>query len=100
MPFHFTSFSILPIEATMEMSSLWNPIECSVLVHMNSDGQADSLLINHRPLGAALHFSRLMWEQVGDRYGKDLFLTDIEAAALRSVITDARVVRGRRLVSG
>jgi hypothetical protein len=59
---------------------------------MNSDGQADSLLINHRPLGAALHFSRLMWEQVGDRYGKDLFLTDIEAAALRSVITDLRGV--------
>jgi hypothetical protein len=68
------------------------PIECSVLVHMNSDGYADSLLINHRPLGAALHFSRLMWEQVGDRYGKDLFLTDIEAAALGSMTKDARVI--------
>jgi hypothetical protein len=49
---------------------------------MNSGGQADSLLINHRPLGAALHFSRLMWEQVGDRYGKGLFLTESEAARL------------------
>jgi hypothetical protein len=66
------------------------PIECSVLVHMNSVGQADSLLINHRPLGAALHFSRLMWEQVGDRYGKDLFLSDIEATALKAVTTDER----------
>jgi hypothetical protein len=58
------------------------PIECSVLVHMNSGGQADSLLINRRPLGAAMHFSRLMWEQVGDRYGKGLFLTESEAARL------------------
>jgi hypothetical protein len=51
------------------------PIECSVLVHMNAAGQADSLLINHRPLTSALLFSRLMWEQVGGRYG-DLFLSD------------------------
>lgn len=57
------------------------PIECSVLVHMNAAGQADSLLINHRPLGAALLFSRLMGEQAGNRY-EGLFLTGAEAEAL------------------
>lgn len=55
------------------------PVECSVLVHMNAAGQADSLLINHRPLTSALLFSRLMWEQVGDRYG-DLFLSEAPSA--------------------
>ncbi len=65
------------------------PIECSVLVHMNSAGQADSLLINHRPLGAALLFSRLMSEQVGDRYGKDLFLSEAQADALALTTADA-----------
>jgi hypothetical protein len=64
------------------------PIECSVLVHMNSAGQADSLLINHRPLRAALLFSRLMWEQVGDRYGKDLFLNGAQAAALEQAMAE------------
>jgi len=61
------------------------PIECSVLVHFNTAGQADSLLINHRPLGAALLFSRLMGQQVGDRYGEDLFLGDAQAVALDAV---------------
>ncbi len=56
------------------------PIECSVLVHFNPAGEADSLLINHRPLGAALLFSRLMGEQVGDRYGEGLFLTAADIA--------------------
>jgi hypothetical protein len=64
------------------------PIECSVLVHMNSAGQADSLLINHRPLGAALLFSRLMSEQVGDRYGKDLFLNGAQAAVLEQAMAE------------
>jgi hypothetical protein len=63
------------------------PIECSVLVHINSAGQADSLLINHRPPDAALLFSRLMWEQVGDRYG-ELFLSADEAAALEHASAD------------
>lgn len=58
------------------------PIECSVLVHMNAKGEADSLLINHRPLQAALLFSRLMGHEVGARYGEDLFLTEAEAQAL------------------
>ncbi|CDG81401.1 hypothetical protein [Janthinobacterium agaricidamnosum] len=56
------------------------PIECSVLVHMNAAGQADSLLINHRPLDAALLFSRLMAQQAADRYGQDLFLGEQPSA--------------------
>ena len=46
------------------------PIECSVLVHINSAGQADSLLISHRPLGAALLFFRLMGEQSAIAMGR------------------------------
>jgi hypothetical protein len=60
------------------------PIECSVLVHMNAQGEADSILVNHRPLDAALLFSRLMWEQVGDGFG-DLYLTGPQADALQKV---------------
>jgi hypothetical protein len=58
------------------------PVECAVWVHWNDAGEADSILVNHRPLGAALLFSRLMWEKVGDRYG-DLYLTGMEADALQ-----------------
>ena len=57
------------------------PIECSVLVHRNAAGEADSILISHRPLDAALLFSRLMWDQVGDSFG-DLYLTGPQAEAL------------------
>ncbi|WP_027583394.1 hypothetical protein [Bradyrhizobium sp. Ai1a-2] len=57
------------------------PVECAVWVHMNAAGEADAILINHHPLDAALLFSRLMWERVGDRYG-DLYLTGAQAAAL------------------
>jgi hypothetical protein len=56
-------------------------IECSVLVHWNAVGEADSILISHRPLDAALLFSRLMWDQVGDSFG-DLYLTGPQAEAL------------------
>jgi hypothetical protein len=59
------------------------PIECLVLVHMNENGEADSLVINHRPLDAALLFSKLMWDAVGDRYG-DLYLTGPQAAAIEA----------------
>jgi hypothetical protein len=59
------------------------PIECLVLVHYNAKGEADSLVINHRPLQAALRFSALMWERVGDQFG-DLYLTGPQAAALAS----------------
>lgn len=51
------------------------PIECAVWVHYNAAGEADSLMINHYPLEAALLFSRLMYEAVGDQYG-DLYLND------------------------
>ncbi|ODP34172.1 hypothetical protein [Pandoraea sp. ISTKB] len=57
------------------------PIENMVVVHYNAEGLADSVVINHRPLGAALTFSRLMWEKVGDRFG-DLYLTGREADAM------------------
>jgi hypothetical protein len=56
-------------------------IECSVLVHKNAAGEADSILVSHRPLDAALLFSFLMWEQVGDSFG-DLYLTGTQAEAL------------------
>ena len=59
------------------------PIECLVMVHYNDKGEADSLVINHRPLDAALLFSRLMWEQVGDAFG-NLYLSGPEADALAS----------------
>lgn len=57
------------------------PVDCSVMVHMNDAGEADSLLIHHYPLGAALEFSRLMWEKFGDAFG-ELYLTDKQAAGL------------------
>ncbi|TCL64601.1 hypothetical protein [Rhizobium sp. BK251] len=57
------------------------PIECLVVVHMNALGEADSLVINHRPLDAALLFSALMWEAVGDRFG-DLYVTIPQLAAM------------------
>jgi len=66
------------------------PIECLVLVHMNAAGRADSLLIDHRPLDAALLFSRLMWEQVGDRFGTDLYFSAAQGAALDQVAADRR----------
>ncbi len=59
------------------------PIECAVWVHMNESGEADSILICHHPLNAALLFSRLMWEQVGSEY-RDLYLSGPEAQALKS----------------
>jgi hypothetical protein len=50
------------------------PIENLVMVHTNSQGEVDSLVISHRPLGALLKFSRLVGERVGDQFGKDLFV--------------------------
>ena len=61
------------------------PVECAVWVHINGNGEADSILINHHPLEAALLFSRLMWERVGDRYG-DLYLTGPQAEAMRQAV--------------
>jgi hypothetical protein len=57
------------------------PVECSVLVHFNGAGEADSVLIHHYPLTGTLEFSRLMWEKFGDRFD-DLYLTADQAASI------------------
>jgi hypothetical protein len=60
------------------------PIETVVVAHLNERGEADSVVINHRPLKAAQLFSNLMWERVDERF-RDLYLTGAEAAALNAV---------------
>ncbi|WP_109477574.1 hypothetical protein [Paraburkholderia sp. C35] len=50
------------------------PIEAMVMVHMNEKGEADSLVINHRPIDAAVLFSKLMHEKVKDRFGDEYLL--------------------------
>ncbi len=72
-----TSFSMESYRAQIQGT----PIECAVWVHMNGAGEADSLLICHHPLNAALLFSRLMWEQVDPEF-RDLYLSGPEAEAL------------------
>jgi len=67
------------------------PIETVVVAHLNELGEADSVVINHRPLGAMLLFSRLMWERVDERF-RDRYLTGPEGAALNPV-SDATVQR-------
>lgn len=54
------------------------PVECSVVVHTNAAGEADSIVVHHYPLSGALEFSRLMWEKFGDRFG-DLYFTNAQA---------------------
>ncbi len=61
------------------------PIQTAVWIHMNAKGEADSLLINHYPLEAALLFLRLLWDRVGDHYG-DLYLTGPQHDALSTLI--------------
>jgi len=56
-------------------------VDCSVLVHLNAEGEADSLLIHHYPLGATLEFSRLMNEKFGDQF-EDLYFNAAQADAL------------------
>lgn len=60
------------------------PVECSVLVHFNEAGEADSVLIHHFPLAGTLEFSRLMGEKFGDRFA-DLYLTIAQANALDAI---------------
>ena len=57
------------------------PIETVVVAHLNEQGETDSVVINHRPLNAALLFSKRMWERVDERF-RDCYLTGPEAAAL------------------
>jgi hypothetical protein len=57
------------------------PVECSVIVHLNKAGEADSLLIHHYPLEATLKFSRLMGEKFGEQFA-DLYLNQAQADGL------------------
>ena len=59
------------------------PIETVVVAHLNEQGETDSVVINHRPLNAALLFSKLMWERVDERF-RDCYLTGPEAASLNT----------------
>ena len=57
------------------------PIETVLVAHLNQQGETDSVVINHRPLNAALLFSKRMGELVDERF-RDRYLTGPEAAAL------------------
>ena len=59
------------------------PIETVVVAHMNEQGETGSVVINHRPLNAALLFSKLMGERVDERF-RNCYLTGSEAAALNA----------------
>lgn len=64
------------------------PIETLLVAHLNERGEADSIVINHRPLNAALLFSNLLWERVDERF-RDLYLTGPEATALKAASDNA-----------
>jgi len=57
------------------------PIETVVVAHLNEQGETDSVVINHRPLNAALLFSKLIGERVDERF-RNCYLRGSEAAAL------------------
>ncbi|KWR74548.1 hypothetical protein [Cupriavidus sp. IDO] len=57
------------------------PIETLLVAHLNEQGEADAVVINHRPLNAAMLFSKLMGERVDERF-RDLYLSGPEADAL------------------
>ncbi|MEM5423505.1 hypothetical protein [Paraburkholderia ferrariae] len=59
------------------------PVETVVVAHLNENGETDSVVINHRPLEAALLFSALMWERVDERF-RDYYLSGPEAAAMKT----------------
>jgi len=68
------------------------PVQCLVVAHENAAGEVDSVVINHRPLEAALMFSRLMGEQVAKDHGDGYFLRPSEWAAfglVRSIREEA-----------
>ncbi|PYE27802.1 hypothetical protein C7410_101133 [Paraburkholderia silvatlantica] len=64
------------------------PIETVVVAHLNEQGETDSVVINHRPLKAALLFSKRMGELVDERF-RDCYLTGPEAAALDTATVPA-----------
>jgi hypothetical protein len=59
------------------------PIETLLMAHLNEKGEADSVVINHRPLEAALLFSKLVRERVDERF-RDHYLSEREAAAMNA----------------
>jgi hypothetical protein len=60
------------------------PVETLLVAHLNEAGETDSVVINHRPLGAAMLFSRLMWERVDERF-RELYLSEAEASGVKGV---------------
>jgi hypothetical protein len=59
------------------------PVETLLVAHLNEAGEADSVVINHRPLKAAMLFSQLMWERVDERF-RELYLSGPEADAVKA----------------
>ena len=59
------------------------PIETVVVAHLNDKGEADSVVINHRPLEAMLLFSKLMGDRVDERF-RDRYLSGPQAEALEA----------------
>ncbi|GAB7542955.1 hypothetical protein [Cupriavidus sp. 8B] len=59
------------------------PIETLLVAHLNEQGEADSVVINHRPLNAAMLFSKLMRERVDERF-RDLYLSGPDADAVNA----------------
>lgn len=57
-------------------------VECSIIVHSNDAGEADSVLIHHYPLDGALEFSRHMWRKFGDQFG-ELYFSDAQFEAAK-----------------
>jgi hypothetical protein len=63
------------------------PVDCSILVHWNDAGEADSILIHHYPLDATLEFSRLMGEKFKGRF-PNLYLSASDSDELASVLKE------------
>jgi hypothetical protein len=64
------------------------PVETLLVAHLNDKGEADSVVINHRPLKAAMLFSKLMGERVDERF-RDLYLSEQEYAAVEAAAGSA-----------
>jgi hypothetical protein len=45
----------------------------NAMMHRNAEGRYDRIVVNHRPLSAALTLSRLVGESEADRADRDLF---------------------------
>ena len=60
------------------------PISSVVVIHFNEAGRAKRIVVNHRPLGSVLLWSRLMGEHfAGTRYAQ-YFLSPDQAEALQA----------------